>query len=169
MTLAISGLAPHHDSSNFDCGELALNHFLQRLARQQAERDFNRTYVACETGASFIKGYYALSSGAINFENWPATLRLPRYPAPVARIGRLAVDTRSQGLGVGTALLNHAMNLAASLAQQIGLYAVVVDAKSEAGVAFYARYGFQRFSDQGLSLFLTLDVMRRALALSRTQ
>lgn len=169
MTLSVSSLAPHHDRKDFDCGEPALNHFLQRLARQQAERDFNRTYVACEAGESCIKGFYAVSSASINFENWPVQLRLPRYPAPVARIGRLAVDARSQGLGVGAALLNHAMTLAESLAQQIGLYAVVVDAKDESAAAFYARYGFERFPDQGLSLFLTMDVIRRSMALGRSQ
>lgn len=168
MSLVVSGLAPHHDRTDFECGEPALNHFLQRLARQQADRDFNRTYVACEPDASRIHGFYSISSASINFENWPAELRLPRYPAPVARIGRLAVDTRSQGRGVGAALLTHAMSLAASLAQQIGLYAVVVDAKDDSAAAFYARYGFQRFPDQGLSLFLPMDVIRRALALGRS-
>ena len=82
---------------------------------------------------------------------------------PVARIGRLAVDVREQGTGIGDALLRHAMHLGASLAAQIGLYALVVDAKNEDVAAFYARYGFQRFPDQSLSLFLTTDVIRRAL------
>lgn len=164
MTLAITGLAPHHDLNDFDCGEPALNTFLQRLARQQAERDFNRTYVACGQDESRIRAYYAMSAAALNFENWPASLRLPRYPVPVVRIGRLAVDVRRQGTGAGAALVRHAMVLAESLAQQIGVYAVVVDAKNECAAAFYARYGFQRFSDQGLSLFLTTDVIRRALA-----
>ena len=163
MTVAITGLARHHDRNDFDCGEPALNTFLQRLARQQAERDFNRTYVACAQGESRIYGYYAISAAAIDFDNWPDSLRLPRYPVPVARIGRLAVDVRSQGTGVGAALLRHAMVLAESLARQIGVYAVVVDAKNEAAVAFYSRYGFQRFSDQGLSMFLTTEVIRRAL------
>jgi len=163
MTLLITGLARHHDRSDFDCGEPALNNFLQRLARQQAERDFNRTYVAASNGEPRIRGFYALSSASIDFQNWPAGLRLPRYPVSVARIGRLAVDLREQGTGIGDALLRHAMHLGASLAERIGLYAVVVDAKDEAAVAFYVRYGFQRFPDQGLSLFLTTEVIRRAL------
>ena len=163
MTVVITELARNHDRNDFDCGELALNTFLQRLARQQAKRDFNRTYVAVAQGESRIRGYYAVSSASVDFENWPADLRLPRYPVPVARIGRLAVDLREQGQGVGAALLRHAMHMAASLAQQIGLYAVVVDAKNEAAAAFYARYGFQRFDNQGLTLFLTTAVIRRAL------
>lgn len=169
MNLRITGLEKHHDRAHFDCGEPQLNAYLQRLARQQAQRDFSRTYVAHgvdEAGSETprIQGFYAISSGSIDFKNLPAALKLPRYPVPVARIGRLAVDLRAQGLGVGAALLLHAMQLSALLAQQIGLYALVVDAKQEAAAAFYARYGFQRFVDQPLSLFLTTETIRRAIA-----
>ncbi|UUZ75700.1 GNAT family N-acetyltransferase [Polaromonas sp. P1(28)-13] len=77
------------------------------------------------------------------------------------------MDVREQGKGVGVALLRHAMHLTASTAAKIGLYAVVVDAKHEVAAAFYARYGFQRFADQSLSLFLTTEVIRRALAVAQ--
>jgi predicted N-acetyltransferase YhbS len=164
MAVAITALAGHHDRSDFDCGDPALNNFLQRLARQQSAKDFSRTYVAAEPGESRIRGYYALSSASVDFENWPSDLRLPRYPIPVARIGRLAVDVREQGTGTGAALLRHGLQLAATLAEQIGVHAVVVDAKHEAAAAFYARFGFQRFADHELSLFLTTEVIRRALA-----
>lgn len=164
MTLVITGLERSHDRADFDCGEPALNAFLQRLARQQAERNFNRTYVAVAEGQARIHGYYAISSASIDFENWPEGLRLPRYPVPIARIGRLAVDIREQGKGVGAALLRHAMHLTASMARQVGVYALVVDAKHETAAAFYARYGFQRFSRQELSLFLMTDVIVAALA-----
>jgi ribosomal protein S18 acetylase RimI-like enzyme len=166
MTITITGLAAHHDRNDFDCGEPALNAFLQRLARQQAERDFNRTYIAAVPGESRIRGYYAISSASVDFDNLPSRLKLPRYPVPVARIGRLAVDLREQGNGVGAALLAHAMQLAVAIAQQIGSHAVVVDAKNEVAANFYTRYGFQRFADRDLSLFVTIDVIRRAIAAS---
>lgn len=171
MRLRISGLEKHHDRIDFDCGERELNVYLQRLARQQAQRDFSRTYVAQPLDenpgeAARIQGFYSISSGSIDFRNLPAALKLPRYPVPVARICRLAVDLRTQGQGMGAALLAHAMHLSATLAQQIGMHALVVDAKHEAAAAFYARYGFQRFADPGLSLFLTTDVIRRAFAVS---
>ena len=164
MTLVITGLERRHDRTDFDCGEPLLNAFLQRFARQQAEKNFNRTYVAMAEGEARIHGYYAISSASIDFENWPEGLRLPRYPVPIARIGRLAVDMREQGKGTGAALLRHAMHLTASMAWQVGVFALVVDAKHEAAAAFYARYGFQRFSREQLSLFLTTDVILAALA-----
>lgn len=166
MSLSISGLERHHDRNDFDCGESDLNIFLTRFARQQSERDFNRTYVATALGESRIRGYYAISSSSVHFANLPAAMRLPRYPVPVARIGRLAVDLRAQGTGVGVALLQHAMGLAVTLSQQIGLFAVVVDTKHDSAAAFYARYGFTRMQDQPLSLYLTTAMIRQALGAS---
>jgi len=162
MKLLITELSPHHDRAGFDCGETALNHFLQRLARQQSARDFSKTYVASLPDAPQIFGFYAISSGSIDFASWPPTLRLPRYPVPVARLGRLAVDRRAQGQGVGAALLSHSVRLATTLSDQIGLYALVVDAKDDRAAAFYARHGFERFPDRPLTLFLTLDMARHA-------
>ncbi|MDP2680482.1 MAG: GNAT family N-acetyltransferase [Rhodoferax sp.] len=162
MNLVVTELAPHHDRSDFDCGEPALNQFLQRLARQQSARDFSKSYVACQPDLPQIFGFYAISSGSIDFAHWSPDLRLPRYPVPVARLGRLAVDTRAQGLGIGRVLLSHAVNLALMLSAHIGLYALIVDAKDEAAVAFYIRHGFVRFPDRPLKLFLSLDIARRA-------
>lgn len=164
MKLVIGSLERHHDRLDFDCGESALNTFLQRLARQQSDRDFSRTYVATAPGESRVRGFYALSSASVSFEHWPTDLKLPRYPVPVARIGRLAVDLREQGSGIGAALLQHALHVVAQLAQQIGLFAVVVDAKNEAAASFYMRYGFTRLPEQTMTLFLTTDVVRRAMA-----
>jgi len=163
MALQICALTRHHDRTDFDCGEDALNIFLQKLARQQAARDFSRTYVAVDDEQPRIRGFYAMSAGAIQFENWPEGLKLPRYPIPVARIGRLAVDSRDQGSGVGRALLRHALQTSMLLADQIGLHAVVVDAKHQRAAAFYSRFGFQALQADGMTLFLLMPLIRRAL------
>lgn len=162
MNLLVTELAARHDRVDFDCGEPALNQFLQRLARQQSTRDFSKTYVACQPESPQIFGFYAISSGSIDFAHWSPELRLPRYPVPVARLGRLAVDTRAQGQGIGRVLLSHAVNLALMLSGHIGLYALVVDAKDEEAAAFYIRHGFVCFPDRPLKLFLSLDIARQA-------
>jgi predicted N-acetyltransferase YhbS len=163
MDVSICALSAHHDRADFDCGEAALNSFLQTLARQQAARDFSRTYVAVDGEQSRIRGYYALSAGAIEFQNWPPELKLPRYPIPVARIGRLAVDIRDQGAGIGRALLRHALHASIVLADQIGLHAVVVDAKHARAAEFYNRFGFQALRQDGRTLYLLMPIIRRGL------
>ncbi len=163
MSWHISALAPHHERQAFDCGEPALNTFLQKLARQQAGRDFSRSYVATDGDTPRIGGFYALRAGAIEFEHGPADLKLPRYPLPVARIGRLAVDGRDQGNGVGAALLGHALRQAVGLADKIGLHAVVADAKDAQAAAFYVRYGFKPLQDSGLTLFMPMALLRLAV------
>lgn len=162
MKPAITLLAGHHDRTDFDCGEAPVNEFLRRFARQQADRDFGRTYAAVEGDSPRILGFYTLCGGSIDFKNLPPTLRLPRYPVPVARLARLAVDRRQQGTGLGRLLLSHALRLSASLAEQIGLHAVVVDAKHAEAAAFYAHFGFQPFQDGDLRLFLPMAVIRQA-------
>lgn len=75
MNLVISGLA-RHDHRDFDCGEPALNIFLQRLARQQADRDHQAPSMWPRhpvSRASVV--FYAFSSSSVNFENWPADFK----------------------------------------------------------------------------------------------
>lgn len=164
MMGVISELASHHDRENFDCGVPVLNQFLQRLARQQAAKNFNRTYVATASESPQILGYYVISSGSMDFQNWSKNVTLPRYPVPIARIGRLAVATAAQGQGMGAGLLRHAMGLSAELATKIGLHAVVVDAKDEQAARFYARHGFVGLPDTPLTMVITTAHIQRALA-----
>ncbi len=38
-------LGPSHGRSGFDCGSAPLNHYLQQVARQHAERGISRVFV----------------------------------------------------------------------------------------------------------------------------
>ena len=81
--------------------------------------------------------------------------RLPRYPSvPVARIGRLAVDKAFQGHKLGGALIADAAIRA--LRSELAVFALVVDAKDEAAVAFYAHHGFERFGSEARQLIVSL-------------
>ena len=159
MPARIELLAAGHRRDAFDCGEPALNEFLQRYARQQADRDFSRTYVALADDGARILGFHSISTGSIDFRNWPPGLRLPRYPIPVARIGRLAVDVSAQGSGTGGTLLQHALMLSATMAERIGLHAVVVDAKHELAQSFYGKLHFEAFPDTPLTFWLSVGAI----------
>jgi GNAT superfamily N-acetyltransferase len=152
-------LSDHHDRSQFDCGEPALNLYLQRYARQHDRRGFGRTYVAVSDLSAPIKGYYTISSGSIAFETVPENL--PNHPVPVVLLGRLAVDRQSQGQGVGALLLVDALRRAQRVADELGIYAVAVQALSDRARSFYERFGFTALTDDRLHLYLPIKIVRK--------
>ena len=161
--MRIELLAAHHNRDGFDCGDSALNQFLQRLAGQQQRKGLGKTYAALADDGVSVVGFVTVSAGQVAATQLPPNLKLPRYPVPILRIGRLAVDTRHQGQGVGQDLLAFALRLALEFSQRIGLYAVVVDAKHEKAGAFYRRLGFMPTSDNPLCLFLPLATLQQTL------
>jgi GNAT superfamily N-acetyltransferase len=162
---AIQLLAAQHRREGFDCGDAALNEFLQRQAGQQQRRGFGKTYVAlAEDGVTAI-GFVTVSAGQVATSSLSAQSKLPRYPAPMLRIGRLAVDARHQGKGIGQDLLAFALRLAVEFSQRVGLYAVVVDAKHDKAKAFYLRLGFIACVDNPLCLYLPVTTLERSTTL----
>jgi GNAT superfamily N-acetyltransferase len=147
-----------HDRSGFTCGISALDDYFQNQAGQDARRSVTRVYVAVDDITGAIVGLYTLSATSIAWLDIPEHLarKLPRYPIPAALIGRLAVDRRFHKRNFGKYLLFNALDRIVALAQQIALFAVVVDAKDNAAAGFYVRYGFQPLSNRGLRLLLPL-------------
>ena len=156
--LTVEPLGPHHDRVSFSCGEPSLDRYIRRQASQDARRRVARVFVASGDPSERIAGYYTLSAASFEKDNLPAELarRLPHYPVPAAVIGRLAVDRRSQGSGLGETLLLDAIHRVVRAGDTIGVYAVVVDALHDRAGAFYERYGFVPFPSQPLRLYLPL-------------
>lgn len=71
-------------------------------------------------------------------------------------IGRLAVDIRMQGKGLGATLLMHALSRAVSVSSEMGIFAVRVDALDLEAKEFYQHYGFVPCQDEELSLLLPM-------------
>jgi len=140
--MEIRALAKADDRSAFRSGDPDLDAFFQKYAGQnQFKHHVGATYVAIEEGS--ICGYVTVAPADIEGDDLPAALRrrLPAYPLPVLRIGRLATDVATRGLGVGKALLRYAFALAREMRDKYGCVGVLVDAKPGA-VDFYAKYGF---------------------------
>ena len=114
-----------------------------------------------------IIGYYTLSALSIERASPPADVagQLSRYEAlPAVLLGRLAVDQRYQGQGIGTVLIADALERALQSTAQVGAALVVVDAKDTNARAFYERYGFERFPEHDLRLFMTMASIAKLLA-----
>lgn len=156
-------LGKQHNRDGFDCDSAPLNEFLQSQAGQQQRRGFGKTYVALADDGATVIGFVTVSAGQIATASIPAQLKLPRYPAPILRIGRLAVDVRHQGKGIGQDLLAFALRLAVEFSQRVGLYAVVVDAKHDKAKSFYTKLGFIACVDNPLCLYLPVATLEQSL------
>jgi len=162
-TWRIEMLGRKHDRSDFDCGREGLNTFLTRRATQNARKDISRTYVCLPANSNVVAGYYTLSSGSVSFETLPTDIgeRLPRYPVPIAQLGRLAVDARFQGRGLGGILLVDALKRIEVLVDQTGICAVTVHALDDKAIGFYQAFGFRSLKDNLHHLFLPLATIRK--------
>ena len=156
-------LGPHHDRATFSCGEPALDAYIRRQASQDARRRVAQVFIAPAEAPGQIAGYYTLSAASFERSELPSDVAkgLPHYPVPAAVIGRLAVDRRSQGRGLGETLLVDAIRRVVRVSDTIAVYAIVVDAKNDRARAFYERYGFTSFPSSPLRLFLPLQTVER--------
>jgi GNAT superfamily N-acetyltransferase len=84
-------------------------------------------------------------------------------PVPVMVIGRLAIDLRYQGRGIGSALLKDAVLRTAQAAEIAGIRAVLVHAISESAKRFYEKKGFTSSPVDPMTLMITLTDAANAL------
>jgi len=131
------------DRSGFSCGQADLDRFFEHYAGQnQFKLHLAVTYVGVVEER--IVGFATVAASALErgaVPNARLRKRLPSYPLPVLRLARLGVDTRAQGLGIGSALLRHVLGLALEQRDRLGCVGVVADAKPEA-IQFYEGLGF---------------------------
>ena len=158
----IERLARRHDRSKFLCGDPELDSYLKKYAGQNERLNVSRHYVALEPGSAIARGYYTLSAGSIAWHILPDSSRkkLPKYPVPVAHLGRLAVDQSAQGRGLGETLLMDAFARVLRVADEIGIQAVELVAATERARQFYRNYGFLSLSDDECHLYVALATVR---------
>jgi GNAT superfamily N-acetyltransferase len=140
--MEIRALREGDDRSQFRSGDSDLDRFLHKFAGQnQFKHYLGVTYVAVDDGR--ILGFATVAPGHVEIDGLPAAARkkLPRYPLPILRLARLAVDQAAQGQGLGRRLLRFVFELALQMASDYGCIGVAVDAKPDA-VEFYKQYGF---------------------------
>jgi GNAT superfamily N-acetyltransferase len=140
---------------------------LKQVARQDRDRGVAAIWVLTPQESMTIVGYYTLSALSVERVSLPGDVagQLPRYESlPAVLLGRLAVDQRYQGQGIGSVLIADALARAVQSTAQVGAALVVVDAKNERARSIYQRYGFQHFPDHDMRLFMTMATIKKLLA-----
>jgi GNAT superfamily N-acetyltransferase len=154
-----------HQLEDFESGIEPLDNWLKYRALGNELEGASRTYVICSDNV--VIGYYCLSNGAI--ANTIATGKVRRNmpdPIPVMIIGRLAVDRRWQGKGIGRGLLRDAILRTLKAAEIAGIRAILVHAISEDAKLFYEKYRFTASTLEPLTLMARVKDLAASFDLS---
>lgn len=159
----IEELGAEHERAAFACGHESLDVFLKQYANQNRKTGLTRTFVAVRPREAIVRGYYSLAAGAVRPEHLTdeQRRRLPRYPVPVAHLGRLAVDFTSRGQGLGAFLLMDALCRVRRAERELGIHAVEVVAIDDVARRFYLKYGFVALRDHPHHLYIPMKTLRK--------
>jgi ribosomal protein S18 acetylase RimI-like enzyme len=155
-------LSKIHARKEFDCGNIALNEFLQRIARQHIQKGLSRTFVLVDDQQpSVIMGFFTMSLCELQVECMPP-IWAKKYPSivPGVKLARLAVSKDFQRQGIGSILLIEAMKRATIIAENAGVVGLFVDAKDLSAKGYYERFGFEATKEYPLLLFLPLSSLK---------
>lgn len=145
--------------NDFSCGIEALDTYLHRYAKNNHKKNIGKTFLLLQEELAI--GFYTISMGSVEFQKLPSKIQMgiPKYPIPVARIGRLAVDKTCKNRGFGKFLLLDALARISEASKVIAAYCVIVDAKDEEAANFYKKFGFEASKDVALALFLPISTI----------
>ena len=153
-------LSSEHRLNEFECGEPVLDEWLRRRALSNQLSGGSRTFVVVDQDKR-VCGYYAMAAGAIAHQMATSSVRrnMPD-PVPVMVLARLAVDKRVQGMYLGAALLQDAVNRAVAVSHNAGVRALLVHALHDRAKQFYEHYGFQISPAHPKTLMLRLSSVK---------
>lgn len=115
------------------------------------------TYVIGKGDSNVVVGYFALASGCVVRDEAPKNLqRNMPSEIPAVVLGRLAIDLRYQGLGLGEALLQEAFERALIASNTIGAAVILLHAIDTAVADFYRKHGFKESPIKPLTLMHSL-------------
>ena len=157
-------LAATDQVDGFDCGQAALNQFLQRYALVNQKANSAQTYVCCQ--GDVVVGFYSLVVGSADPQTAPSRVMkgLARHPVPVMILARLAVDKEHQRKSLGKALLKDALLRTAQAADIAGIRSLLVHAKDDVARRWYESWEFEPSQTDPYHLFLMLKDLKSLLA-----
>jgi ribosomal protein S18 acetylase RimI-like enzyme len=158
-----------HDRDGFSCGVEPLDRYFRQQVTQDIRRYLTNCFVAVGADSGILAGYFTFAASSIALDDLPAdeTKKLPRYRTlPAGLIGRLGVDIRFRKRGIGSVLLADAAKRASQATPAV--FALLVDAKDDAAIAFYRHHGFAALQSEPRRLFLPVASAARLFATPKT-
>lgn len=140
------------NSLEFDCGDEQLNRWFRTRAIQSEAAGFSRNYVMLE--GSNIVGFYSLSAAAVDIEPSEFASKGAPKPTPALLLGRIAVATNYQSIGVGKRLMIDAIARSKAIAKRVGATVLLVHPRPDVR-GYFTSNGFLPFEGSDAA-FLTL-------------
>lgn len=156
-------LSENHNRNAFFCGNTMLDNYFKKQINQDIKRKLTTCFVLIEKNKpEEIMGFYTLSNYSIPLESIPENIKkkLPQsyIKIPTTLLGRLAVDEKKQGKGIGSFLLFDALKRSYNISKILGSFAVIVDPIDIEAEKFYEKYGFIKLPDSG-KMFLPMKTI----------
>jgi GNAT superfamily N-acetyltransferase len=166
MSVKIELLNSELNKKDFSCGKGMLDGYLHKQASQDIKRKLCVVFAMFED--TTIKGYYTLSNSSIPAELMPEAVKKKMPGAykilPVTLLGRLAIDVKFKGQGLGAIILLDALKRSFDIANKsLGSIGVVVDPLDDDAIAFYEKFGFILLPDSGKMFLPMADIAQLAL------
>jgi GNAT superfamily N-acetyltransferase len=147
----------NHIFENFESGEPILDEWLKKRAINNLELGASRTYVFCPMGSQVVIGFFSLNMGQMLASETMGSMRrnMPNQ-IPAVVLGRLAIDLKWQGKGLGRALIFEAMRRSLRASEDVAARLLIVHAISPAAENFYKHHGFTRLPVEAPMLAIDL-------------
>ena len=146
-------LESSHQIVEFRSDVVALDIWLRTRALANQSLGTSRTWVVTDTETDEVVGYYASSTASVLRAIVPNALRRNQpEEMPAVLLGRMAVDHRHQGRGLGSSMLKHLFLKVQEISAVVGVRLILVHAKSEDARAFYEHFGFESSPQDRLTL-----------------
>jgi len=152
-----------YNRKDFDCGKELLNDYLKTQAGQDVKRKLSACFVLADSETKVIQGYYTLSNNSIPLSSFSEQIqkKLPKsYDSiPTTLLGRLAIDKKYQGKGIGKIILIDALKRSFGISNEIGSFGIIVDPIDEEAKGFYQKYDFIELPNSG-KMFIATQTLK---------
>ena len=149
----------------FDCGKSSLNDYIKTQVSQDVRKKLSVCFVLLNKDQKTVEGYYTLANGSIPYDSVPEILR-KKYPKtydyiPVTLLGRLALDEKVKGQGLGGKILIDALKRSLKVSEKdLGSVAVIVDPLDKEAESYYKHFGFVKLPNSG-KMFLDMKTIKK--------
>jgi GNAT superfamily N-acetyltransferase len=155
-----------HDRAVFSCGNAALDRYIREQASQDVKRSLASIFIlAPKDEPKTIASYYTLSSRELKIEQLPTEIarKAGRYGhVGITLLGRMAVDEKYKGTGLGVLTLMNALEKSLLASREVASWAVFVEAIDDPAANFYRKYGFIELPEAKHKLFLPMKTIAQS-------